>query len=290
MIDKIILGTVQLGLPYGINNTSGQPSIEDSFSILNYANLSGISILDTAEAYGTAHEVIGEYHLKYPNQKFQIITKLPHQFTTSISVKIHDYLKVLHVNRLFSLLFHSFSSYVENENNMNELTLLKENKKIENIGVSVYTNTEFETVINDDRIDIIQLPYNVFDNTNLRGELIKLAKQKGKLIHTRSCFLQGLFFQETTSEKPIVKALKSELDKLKDICSEFGKSIEEVTLNYCLQEKNIDNVLIGVDSLDQLKHNIQIANITLNSTILDKLNTIQIKKTELLNPSIWNRL
>jgi aryl-alcohol dehydrogenase-like predicted oxidoreductase len=290
MIEKLILGTVQLGIPYGISNSSGQPSIEESFSILNHANVSGISILDTAEAYGTAHEVIGKYHLKYPNQKFQIITKLPHQFTTSISVKIHDYLKELKVNRLFGLLFHSFSSYLENENNMNELTLLKENKKIENIGVSVYTNTEFETVINDDRIDIIQLPYNVFDNTNLRGELIKLAKQKGKLIHTRSCFLQGLFFQETTSEKPIVKALKPELDKLKDICSEFGKSIEEVTLNYCLQEKNIDNVLIGVDSLDQLKHNIQIADITLNSTILDKLNTIQIKKTELLNPSIWNSL
>ena len=35
--DKFILGTVQMGLDYGINNTSGKVSLEDSHEILEYA-------------------------------------------------------------------------------------------------------------------------------------------------------------------------------------------------------------------------------------------------------------
>jgi hypothetical protein len=35
--EKIILGTVQLGLPFGINNQDGQPSKEHAFQILDTA-------------------------------------------------------------------------------------------------------------------------------------------------------------------------------------------------------------------------------------------------------------
>ena len=33
--EKLILGTVQLGLNYGINNISGKPALEESFKILD---------------------------------------------------------------------------------------------------------------------------------------------------------------------------------------------------------------------------------------------------------------
>ena len=34
----------------------------------------------------------------------------------------------------------------------------------------------------DHYVDIIQLPFNLFDNSNLRGEILKKAKSKGKII------------------------------------------------------------------------------------------------------------
>ena len=37
MLEKLILGTVQLGVNYGINNSEGKPSLEKSFDILNMA-------------------------------------------------------------------------------------------------------------------------------------------------------------------------------------------------------------------------------------------------------------
>ena len=79
-MNKIILGTVQMGLPYGVNNSLGKVSVNDSISILDKAHDSGVRILDTAKVYGDAHKVIGEFHNCFPEKKFNIITKLPKVF------------------------------------------------------------------------------------------------------------------------------------------------------------------------------------------------------------------
>lgn len=49
-VSELILGTVQLGLDYGINNTKGKLSKEEAYEILNTAN--EIKILDTASVMG----------------------------------------------------------------------------------------------------------------------------------------------------------------------------------------------------------------------------------------------
>ena len=54
------MGTVQLGLDYGINKKK-KPSKEESIKILECAYNNGIKIFDTAQAYGTAEEIIGEF-------------------------------------------------------------------------------------------------------------------------------------------------------------------------------------------------------------------------------------
>lgn len=52
---------VQLGMKYGLNNTHGQPTTEESFSILDTALAEGIDTFDTAYAYGTAEDVLGAW-------------------------------------------------------------------------------------------------------------------------------------------------------------------------------------------------------------------------------------
>ena len=244
---KFILGTVQMGLDYGINNTNGQVSLENSHEILEYAFNHGIRILDSAEAYGNAHEVIGSFHKNHPDKLFEIITKLPNQFDADISDKVNRYLADLEVFQLYALLFHSFSSYKENIDNFNVLTKLKDSGKIKYIGVSVYTNEEIEEVILNDDIDIIQLPFNLFDNINLRGDILEKAKSKGKTIHTRSALLQGLFFKDTNDQNKTVQKLKNELVLLSDITKKHNITISQLALSYCMQQSTIDNVLIGVD-------------------------------------------
>ena len=195
MDDKLILGTVQFGLRYGINNSVGKPEKESVFDILSYAYENGIRYLDTAELYGNAHELIGEFHKLHPTKKFNIITKFPHNFKDTLNHKINSYLCQLDIDYLEAILFHSYDSYINYKNQLIDLVKLKR-KSVKFIGVSVYTNEQMNVVINDINIDIIQIPFNLFDNLNLRGELIIKAKSNNKIIHTRSAFLQGLFFMK----------------------------------------------------------------------------------------------
>jgi aryl-alcohol dehydrogenase-like predicted oxidoreductase len=282
MSDKLILGTVQFGLNYGINNAQGKPEKENVFQILSYAYESGIRYLDTAELYGNAHDLIGEFHKLNPAKKFEIITKFPHEFDNSLDDKINTYLDQLSVNHLHAILFHSFDSYVKHRSELNGKI-----KMVFKIGVSVYTNAQMEEVMNDANIDIIQLPFNLFDNIHLRGELIKRAKEKNKIIHTRSAFLQGLFFMKKDNSNKIRVKLEKELDLISQMSLKYSISIGSLALNYCLRQPQIDGVLIGVDSLAQLKENIEYAETNISDEYMKEINTIKIDEIELLNPSLW---
>ena len=60
-ISKLTLGTVQLGMNYGIANKSGKPDIAKSFSILKTAVDGGVNSFDTSLHYGDSEEVIGSF-------------------------------------------------------------------------------------------------------------------------------------------------------------------------------------------------------------------------------------
>jgi len=257
---NLILGTVQFGLDYGINNLQGKPEMESVFQILSYAYEKGIRYLDTAEVYGNSHQLIGEFHKLNPSKIFNIITKFPHELNDSLDNKIKTYLNQLGVERLHAILFHSFDSYIKHKEQL-KITAKLKTKKVEYIGVSIYTNEQMEEVINDINIDIIQMPFNLFDNINQRGELLKKAKIKNKIIHTRSAFLQGLFFMKKDNPNAIRVKLEKELERIEDISIKSTIPIGSIALNYCLMQNCIDGVLFGVDSFNNI---------------------------ELLNPSMWN--
>ena len=62
----------------------------------------------------------------------------------------------------------------------------------------------------------------------------------------------------------------------------------KLALNYCLEQKTIDNVLIGVDSKKQLEDNLRVVGQRLETSIVDDINNIKITNSNLLNPSLWN--
>lgn len=285
--DKLILGTAQFGLNYGINNSQGKPEKEIVFEILSFAYENGIRNLDTAELYGNAHDLIGEFHKLNPTKKFKIITKFPHHFDDSLDNKINTYISQLNVDKLNAIFFHSFDSYLKHKEQLENIIKLK-NKVVKQLGVSIYTSNEMNEVIDDINIDIIQMPFNLFDNLNLRGESLKEAKKKNKVIHTRSAFLQGLFFMKKDNPCKIRTKLEKEIELVTDISLKSSMSIGSIALNYCLMQSNIDGVLIGVETLLQLKENLAISGNKIPLQYVDQINTIIIENTELLNPTMWN--
>lgn len=287
MIQKIILGTAQIGLDYGINNATGKISFQKSCEILHKAFKLGITTLDTAEAYGNAHDVIGHYHKLNPAAIFNIITKVPHGDLDDIETKVYKYIKDLNVQSLDSLMFHSFDSYINNKKSLKVLIKLKEQGIIKNIGVSLYTNAQIQTLLLDDDITLVQMPFNLLDNISLRGNLMTQLKEKGKIIHTRSAFLQGLFFKENLENNAISQKLSNELIIIKNLAKERNTSISNLALSYCLNQEIIDQVLIGVDSEDQLIDNLEALNYKIDQEVINRINSLEIKDLDLLNPSLW---
>jgi aryl-alcohol dehydrogenase-like predicted oxidoreductase len=286
--NKLILGTVQMGLDYGINNSSGKISLENSCMILSKAFELGIDTLDTAEAYGNAHQVIGNFHELHPKIKFKVITKVPHDvIAEEIEQKIRTYINDLNVDHLEVLMFHSFDSYKNNKQIILILNNLKSKGLIKHIGVSIYTNSQIETLLLDDNITVVQMPFNLLDNESIRGDLMNKMKARGKVIHTRSAFLQGLFFKEQFENNSISQKLSNELIGIKNISKEENTSISNLALSYCLNQKDIDQVLIGVDSVNQLIDNLKAVDYKMNHDALIKINALKVDNLDLLNPSLW---
>lgn len=285
-MNKIILGTVQFGLNYGINNHKGKPSETDTFSILDVAYRRGVRKLDTADIYGNAIDVIGKYHKNH--SKFKILNKFSFSDNNrDIVGKVRSSLKTLRIDSFDTYSYHSFDDFMTNDNSTDKLVKLKKEKLIKKIGISVYTNQEFDRAINSEILDVIQIPYNILDNENKKEDLIIKAKLKGKEIHARSIFLQGLFF---VKEKDIISKLRPLLPYLKKIRSFSNKenmSISELSLMYVVSNPNIDGVLIGVDSVQQLNNNLDCISYRKVESIKKFVKTLDVRDVELLNPVNW---
>lgn len=274
---KLVLGTVQFGLQYGVNS-AGRPSEEAVKDILAEAAKGGIATLDTSSAYGNSEEILGECITT--DEDFKIVSKYP-KGEIPVEEMFNSSLKRLKVNQLYGYLLHHFEVYKNNPKVWDEFIALKESGKVQKIGFSLYSPEELEFILkNQSPFDLIQVPFNIFDKKFL--PYMKDLHEQGVEIHVRSTFLQGLFFKDRDSLPEKLKPMKKYLLQLDDFSKQSGLNISEIALNYNLQNPYIDGVLIGVDNVSQLQMNLT----SVKDTHIDV--HIEVKEKELLNPVNWN--
>jgi aryl-alcohol dehydrogenase-like predicted oxidoreductase len=276
-MSKLVLGTVQFGLQYGINS-AGRPSEKAVNDILAEAAKGGITTLDTSSAYGNSEEILGNFIT--PNENFKIVSKYP-KGEASVGEMFNNSLKRLNVNQLYGYLLHHFEVYKNDPKVWDEFVRLKLSGKVHKIGFSLYTPEELEFILkNGSPFDLIQVPFNIFDKKFL--PYMKDLHENGVEIHVRSTFLQGLFFKDRNALPEKLYPVKKYLLQLDDFSKKSSLSISEIALNYNLQNPYIDGVLIGVDNVEQLQMNLK----SVKDTPIDI--EIEVKEQELLNPVNWN--
>ena len=170
-ISALSLGTVQLGLSYGINNADGKPSQETANAILNAAIDGGINTLDTAGAYGDSEVVIGNW-LKTiaPEKRPFIVTKAAHLEHSSLDALRKDlFTKVktskerLGVNQLDMLMLHHFDDYLcDKDNVLKIMHELKDAGEVRFLGASAYSHHDYGEIAATG-FDATQIPINLFD-------------------------------------------------------------------------------------------------------------------------------
>ncbi|MDZ4838526.1 MAG: aldo/keto reductase [Bacteroidota bacterium] len=288
-INKLVLGTVQLGLNYGINNINGKPTLEQAFDILNKAWEIGIRYLDTAESYGDSQKVIGQFHAQNPDKVFNVITKLKgYTLGEDIKGRVQSCLQDLQLDKLHCLLSHNFKD-LEHYEYIQQIIRIKSSGLAEKLGVSVYTNEELSSASNFDWCQIIQLPYNVLDNWNLRGEAIFKAIENNKLIQVRSTFLQGLLLKDIEQIKAdtYFNALYESIFQVNNLAVQSNLPMASILLQYALQNNSLSQVLIGVENVSQLIEIENWLNQVIPNETLNSIEEIFISDTSKLNPVNW---
>ena len=281
---RLILGTAQLGLAYGINNSNGKPPEKEANAILELAQKRGIEILDTAPVYGNGHQIIRSFHQNH--QSFKVGTKWTAKDGMDFKSIVVNHLEHLGVSQLEYLLLHDFSDLllIDDFRPINEL---KKSKKIKYFGVSLYHEDELESLIHHQEVDLIQLPFNLLDCSLKKRQLIRMAKEKGKIIHTRSAFLQGLFFMRPLALPQKISALATPLSELIQLAQENQLSMSQMALAFTFSFPDIAGVLIGVETSRQLEENLSLLNCQLDQKLIQRIEQVKVEHRELLLPFNW---
>lgn len=282
-MNKLALGTVQFGLDYGISNTNGQVPIEEAKKILRLAQKYDIDTLDTAPSYGNSEKVLGEIGIN----DFQIITK-----TTSLQLGVDNVLQAFHqsltdlnTTSVDGLLIHNIEEVKDKQFNSlyKELNKLKQDKLINKIGFSTYTPDQVDFLLSNFDFDLIQVPFNVFDTRLIDGGQLQALKNKQIEIHARSALLQGLLLDFKHLGNYFSKWTKK-FNSYQEIVRGSNLSLLEYALSFVLNTKEIDKVLVGVNSENQLREVIK------STKYQNNLDAHPIHDINLLNPSNWDRL
>ncbi len=274
---RLGIGTVQFGTHYGISNRTGQTPIEEVSKILSLALENGIALLDTARGYGESEKVLGQLDLS----NFKIVSKfMPPEKGDLIEKQLHQSLKNLKADTLYGYLAHRASDVLENPRQWDELNGLKKKGLIEKIGFSFNTPEEAQNVIALEMYpDLVQIPYNYFDHRF--DKYFEFFKSMGCEVHTRSAFLQGLFFLPQEKLMPYFSFV---VPLIKSLQEKHTENLSGALLNYCLSNHNIDHVIIGLNDSQQLIDNLEAMK---NTQPLAK-NLLEIPDY-IITPSKWNR-
>lgn len=281
-ISKMTLGTVQLGLNYGIANNDGKPSQEKSFAILNAALESGINCLDTARGYGDSEEVIGAFLKAHKGQRPAIVTKIPklqgnnpkelEKFATEAMEKS---LSALGVNKVEAVMLHGADDPKKYGSACADaMKSLITNGYTDKVGVSVYTSEDIKNMLKYDIFSLTQVPMSIFDQRLIIDGSINKLKERDYIIFVRSVFLQGLFFlnPDTMTDPILVEHVAPRLRLLGQIADDENMSIAELAIAFIRDLEGVTSLVLGADTPEQVTTNIACFNTQpLKAEICEKL-------------------
>lgn len=285
--NKIVIGTVQFGLDYGVTNVNGQIPFGEIQQILDIAKINGILSLDTAAEYGKSEEVLGKAGVT----DFKIYSKLR-------KINIFDDLETLLRKEIASSL-HLLGQtslegfYIHDPNVLRSesaekiyasLQRMKEKGYFKKLGLSIYNPEDYIPLHKKFKVDLLQFPINIFDQRFKNNAHVYDWKEEGVELHGRSIFLQGV----------LLKKLKELPDYFKRWNSLFQKKEnwrESQNLNHlssCLYPllscDLLDKIVFGIDGVNSF---IEILESLKHFYKIDLPKDLGIEDPNLIYPYLW---
>ena len=131
---------------------------------------------------------------------------------------------------------------------------------------------------------MVQLPINILDQRLIKGgQLVKLKKYNVE-IHARSAFLQGLLLMSLNNTPPWFNPVREVLESFHKEAKKRNMTVLQLALSFVQSIDEIDKVIVGVNTLKQLKEVVNAASIRVNTT---ELSCMSIDDPVFVNPGNW---
>ena len=256
---KIILGTVQLGMPYGLGRWREELMPESiAFSILDAAWDMGITTLDTSPDYGVAEERIAKYMKLNPSKQFHVISKIKEIDESNQNIKTsfdlwmknNVFLKDA-PPKLLSILLHQERD-IFRDGVIDILESLQKREYVSSWGVSAYSKDVASYAALLPHCNIVQLPFGVLNQSFSENGILSLLNTHQKEVHARSIFTKGLLFSNKLGLTGISEDIAHVIGLAQKLSQEKGQTLTQFAMNFVLAFEQIKNVLIGVDDAQQL--------------------------------------
>lgn len=295
MESRLILGTAQLGMNYGIANFSGKPDRRTASSIIKTAAEYGVLSFDTAQSYGDSEKILGDIlHLLGLSKDAIIYTKI-HPKINLLNIEatirtLEQTLLNLKIHKVFALLIHKEEMLDKwNEGLCETFEILIRLGMVDNIGVSVYSPERASQALSTNLISIVQIPSNLLDRRFEKNKIFEKANALKKQIVVRSVFLQGLLLMEIEAIPEKMQFTAPVLKKVDEVAREMNLSKSCLSLGYAKCAYPHAKIVFGAEKACQITDNISCWNRSYPADMVSKIRSrFDQVSGRILNPSKWN--
>lgn len=244
-------------MSYGIAGR-GQPSAAEVGGILAVGKRAGLTVLDTAHAYGSAEEVIGAHDIA----GMQIVTKtlairspqIESAEIAAVEAALKESFTRLRQHSVHAVLVHDAGNLLSPgaDGLWKLLERYRDAGRIGRIGVSVYDPAQCRAIASAFPLEIVQLPFNIYDQRFRESGVLSELKARTVEVHARSAFLQGLLLMSPASLPGHFGAIRDHHARLHAWFRAHDMSTLAGSLQFSLQEPLIDRVVVGCETALQL--------------------------------------
>ncbi len=282
----------------------GWGKVDDNQSIdaIHSAINSGINWIDTAASYGFGHseEVVAKA-INGIREKIFIATKCGlvndgagnavfNSDPKSIRKEVEDSLRRLNTDYIDLYQIHWPDPKTEIEKSWEMMAQLKAEGKVKYIGVSNYKVEHLERCMKIEHVQSLQPPYSMLVR-DYEKEVFPYCKQNGIGVVVYSPMQAGLLTgkfdinkvadddwrrkNKLFQEPYLTKALKF-VDALKPIAEKYNHTVGHVALSWVLNNAAITSAIVGARNENQVKENINAADLILDTEDISFINKLLI--------------
>ena len=294
-VSTLSLGTVSLGIPYGIQiaGNFGTPDPASSIRLLRQAADAGINLFDTAPSYGDSEKIIGE--ALSGRSDLYVATKVspPNQKTRgerqeAVFSSLQASLRNLRREVLDIVQIHNARAEDILRGELLEfLVLAKEKGLVRFLGASVYDEEAAKQAVNSPHLSVLQLAFSLLDQRASRS-VFSLASSRNTAILARSALLKGVLSFKAMALPDQLSVLKLAAEKVRRELDCDWEDLPGLALRFCLFHENISSVLIGARTISELEQALAAwQSGPLSEQVLRSTPSLALWEEELINPTNW---